>query len=102
MATPLLHSEGDFKGKLKGVSFLAASVTNTIEWFATNCGQFEFAFSKIMPVTVAHTVARSLMHGKDVELPGLYEEEQFDHGFLFEWSPALKPAQTNLPAQGRA
>lgn len=86
-ATPLLHAEGAFKGKLKGVSFIAASPTETNEWFANNCGQFELAFSKIMPASLARVIVAALVHGDDVEFPGLYTAEQFEHGFLFEWSP---------------
>jgi hypothetical protein len=86
-ATPLIHSTGDFKGKLKGVSFTAVSPANTIEWFSNNCGQFELAFSRIMPRCLAQVIVASLMHGDDVELPGFYEESQFESGFIFEWSP---------------
>ena len=86
-ATPLLHSGGDFKGKLKGVSFTAASPSNTVEWFSNNCGQFELAFSRIMPRSLAHVIVASLTHGDDVEMPGLYDESQFESGFIFEWSP---------------
>jgi hypothetical protein len=86
-ATPLLHTEGNFRGKLKGVSFIAASPKQTHEWYSNNCGQFELAFSKIMPLSLARVIVASLMHGDDVEFPGLYEEEAFEQGFLFEWSP---------------
>ncbi|HEY4380951.1 MAG TPA: hypothetical protein VGN01_11435 [Acidobacteriaceae bacterium] len=86
-AAPLLHTQGDFNGKLKGVSFTAVSPTDTREWFANNCGQFELVFSKIMPRNLAQVIVASLMHGDDVELPGLYDEWQFERGFLFEWTP---------------
>ena len=86
-AVPVLHTQGDFKGKLKGVSFTAASPTDTKEWYANNCGQFELVFSKIMPRNLAQVIVTSLMHGDDAELPGLYEEWQFERGFLFEWTP---------------
>ena len=86
-AVPVLHTEGNFKGKLKGVSFTAASPSDTKEWFANNCGQFELVFSKIMPRSLAHIIVAALMHGDDAELPGLYDEVQFERGFLFEWSP---------------
>jgi hypothetical protein len=86
-ATPLLHAVGPFKGKLKGVSFTAASPAQTHEWYSNNCGQFELAFSKIMPASLARIIVASLMHGDDVEFPGLYQEAEFECGFLFEWSP---------------
>jgi hypothetical protein len=86
-AVPVLYTEGNFRGKLKGVSFTAASPMDTKEWFANNCGQFELVFSKIMPRSLAQVIVSSLMHGDDAELPGLYEESQFERGFLFEWTP---------------
>ena len=86
-ATPLLYSEGAFKGKLKGVSFTAASCKDTKEWFSNNCGQFELQFSKIMPRSLAQVIVTALRHGDEVEFPGTFEEQEFDHGFLFEWSP---------------
>ena len=86
-ATPLLFAEGSFKGKLKGVSFTAASGDDTKEWFANNCGQFELAFSRIMPRKLAQALVAALVHGDDVELPGLYGLAEFESGFVFEWSP---------------
>jgi hypothetical protein len=86
-AKPLLHSEGEYKGKLKRVIFTAASPAGTREWFANNCGQFETALSRIMPASVARVTLAALMQGNDVELPGMYKEEEFERGFLFEWSP---------------
>jgi hypothetical protein len=86
-AVPVLHTGGAFKGKLKGVSFTAASANNTVEWFSNNCGHFELAFSRIMPRSMAQAVVVALMRGDDVELPGLYAMEEFARGFLFEWSP---------------
>ena len=68
-ATPLLHTGGDFKGKLKGVSFTAVSPRRTHEWFSNNCGQFELTFSRIMPRSLAHVIVASLMHGDEVGVP---------------------------------
>lgn len=89
-ATPELFTEGQYKGKLKGVTFTAASArdeTDTIEWFTRNRGQFEAAFSKIMASDLAQTIHTSLMDGDQVQFPGLYEECQFARGFMFEWTP---------------
>ncbi len=86
-AVPVLHTGGAFKGKLKGVSFTAASANDTVEWFSNNCGHFELAFSRIMPRKLAQVIVAALAHGDDVELPGFYTEQQFERGFLFEWSP---------------
>jgi hypothetical protein len=86
-AVPVLHSHGNFKGKLKGVSFTAVSPTDTKAWLAGNCGQFEMAFSRIMPSSLAKVIIAALTHGDEVELPGMYAAEQFEREFLFEWSP---------------
>ena len=86
-ATPVLYTTGAFKGKLKGVSFTSASPADTHEWYANNCGHFEIAFSRIMPRNLAQVIVASLTQGDEVELPGLYAEQEFEGGFLFEWSP---------------
>jgi len=86
-ATPLLFAEGSFRGKLKGVSFTAVSGDDTKEWYANNCGQFELAFSRVMPRRLAQALVVALVHGDDVELPGLYALSEFEGGFVFEWSP---------------
>jgi hypothetical protein len=87
-AIPLLYSYGPFEGKLQGVSFTAVSPIDIKEWFANNCGQFELEFSKLMPLTTARNLTTSLMRGSEIELPALYEERQFEHGFIFEWPVA--------------
>jgi hypothetical protein len=97
-AIPVLHSQGAFKGKLKGVSFMAVSPANTVEWFANNCGQFELEFSKLMPRSLAHIFVAALMHGDDVELPGWYDKKYFEHGFLFQWT-TIQPAEPSYYAQ---
>ena len=86
-AVPTLFCEGKFAGQLKSVTFTAVSPTDTRQWPAKNCGQFETAFSKIMPRSVARGLVTALTRGATVELPGFYQENQFDQGFLFEWSP---------------
>jgi len=86
-AAPTLFSEGEYAGKLKGVTFTAASRTGTRQWFTKNCGQFEAEFGKIMVRGVARSLAAALLRGEDVELPGEYSEPQFERGFTFEWSP---------------
>jgi hypothetical protein len=86
-AKPSLYPEGEYQGKLRGVTFTAASSTEKREWFSTNRGQFETAFSEIMPHGLAKVIVESLMHGDEVEFPDLYREDQFERGFLFEWSP---------------
>ena len=89
-AIPELFTEGEYEGKLRGATFTASSTTNGTEpivWFTRNRGQFESAFSKIMNSDLAEAIHAALLHGNQVEFPGLYEECQFARGFMFEWSP---------------
>jgi len=86
-ATPMLHVEGEYAGKLKRVIFKATSDTDAREWFANNCGQFETVFTRVMPASEARTIVAALSAGEEVEFPGLYREDQFERGFSFEWSP---------------
>jgi hypothetical protein len=86
-ATPSLYSAGEYQGKLKSVTFTAVSQNDSRQWFAKNCGQFETAFSKIMPANLAGVLVKSLMLGDEVEFPGVYQDHEFAQGFLFEWSP---------------
>jgi len=83
----LLFSEGEHQGSLSGVTFTAASSTDTRVWFAINCGQFEGAFIRLMPRSRVKMILAALVEGEEIELPGLYQEEQFDCGFRYEWSP---------------
>ena len=86
-AEPTFYTDGPYAGKLKSVIFRAVSPTSTREWFAKNCGQFESAFARIMPASLAEIILSSLNHGDQVDFPGLYEESEFEQGFLFEWTP---------------
>jgi hypothetical protein len=91
-ATPMLHPEGEYAGKLKRVIFTATSPMDKREWFANNCGQFEDVFTRIMPVGVARAIVAALLDGKDAEFPGLYREDEFERGFSFERSPIYQVA----------
>jgi hypothetical protein len=86
-AVPMLFSEGEYEGKLKGVTFTAISAGESREWFTRNCGQFETSFGRIMQHNLAGALAAALMHGDAIELPGEYHATQFERGFMYEWSP---------------
>ena len=99
-ATPFLFPEGEFKGRLKGVSFRATSATGTKNWFAINCGQFPRVFRKLIPSESADEIMIALMQGEGTEFPGLYQMEQFDHGFHYEWSPVYFEVDPSLRSGG--
>ena len=86
-ATPSLITEGQFEGELKGVWFAAVSPTDSKQWFAVNCGQFERAFGKLVPHRLAAEIVATLMRGDNIEFPDLYQEGQLGGGFHYEWSP---------------
>jgi hypothetical protein len=83
-AKPSLYSGRQFKGELRSVAFVATSPTETMRWFAINCGQFEKAFGRLLPRRMATTMVRTLTRGEYIEFPGLYEREQFGCGFVYD------------------
>ena len=82
-ASPILFSDGQFKGKLKGVAFSATSASDTKRWLTINCGQFPRAFSNLIPDGSADAIVAALIRGDNVEFPGLHQEEQFRCGFAY-------------------
>ena len=82
-ATPLLFPHGEFEGKLKGVTFTATSPADIKQWFAVNCGQFEQAFARLVPATLAQEMIAELIRGDNLAVPGLYLERQFNSGFIY-------------------
>ena len=85
-AKPLLISEGEFKGELLRVTFTANCANGTLRWIALNCGQFDGAFTKMIPHEWAAEIVEALTGGKETEFPGLYRLEQFSGGFRSKWS----------------
>jgi hypothetical protein len=100
-ATPFLFIEGEFKGKMRNVTFIAQSPTQTKRWFATDFGHFEAAFSDLVGVDVAKKMVAALHRGEDIEFPNLYEKEQFDYGFIhrkrFQLLRRFDPPQHFIP-----
>jgi hypothetical protein len=86
-AKPVLYAEGEYQGKLKGITFVASHPSDTREWFTKNCGHFEHAFTRLLPPDQATSILHSLTHGQEVTFPGDYEVHQFADGFMFEWTP---------------
>jgi hypothetical protein len=100
-AKPSLISEGEFKGELRCVAFIATSPTETMQWFAINCGQFERAFSKLIAHRLATEIVDTLTRGEDIEFPGLYKQEQFGRGFHSEWPPVFTASPCSLLYAGQ-
>jgi hypothetical protein len=66
-ATPIFYSDGQQQGQLKGVKFTATSATATKQWVTWNEGQFESAFSKLMPRREAKARVAALMQGQEIQ-----------------------------------
>ena len=80
-ASPILFTEGQFKGKLKGIAFSATSPSDTRQWLTINCGQFLRFFKNLIPDGSAEAMVAALVRGDNIDFPGLYREEQFECGF---------------------
>jgi hypothetical protein len=53
VAVPFLLREGDFKGHLETVTFIAASEEKTHRWWSVNTGTLETDFSTIVSPELA-------------------------------------------------
>jgi hypothetical protein len=82
-ASPILFTEGQFEGKLKGVAFSATSPSDTKQWLTINCGQLLRCFHNLIPDGSAEAMVAALVGGDNVEFPGLHQEEQFECGFTY-------------------
>lgn len=69
IAVPLLLREGEFKGNLETVTFIAASEQQTHKWWSVNVGTYETAFQKIVSPELAKHVVERLRAGETVEFP---------------------------------
>lgn len=84
-AVPFLLNEGEFKGHLETVSFLAESETESVKWWAVNVGTFESDFSRIVSPELAHHMVGQLRQGETVEFPNLYELSDVHGKFGGNW-----------------
>ncbi|MBS1798947.1 MAG: hypothetical protein JSS95_03895 [Acidobacteria bacterium] len=85
IAVPFLRPEGDYKGRLETVTFIAASEHDTHKWWSVNVGTFEKDFEKIVSPELAKHVAEKLRAGETVEFPNRYELAQVKGGFGGRW-----------------
>jgi len=80
-AKPSLIAEGEFKGKLLSVVFIATSPGEAVRWFAINCGQFESAFSKLIPSGLATEMVDALTRGEAIVFPGIKKKSSLTAAF---------------------
>jgi hypothetical protein len=75
-AIPYLLPEGDRKGHLEYVTFIATDGGYTKKWTATNMGTFVQDFALIVNAGNAQHILDELRGGKTVLFPGLFELDQ--------------------------
>ena len=85
IAVPFLLREGDFKGHLETVTFIAASEHDTHKWWSVNVGTYETDFQRIVSPELARHVVEKLRAGETVEFPNSYELAQVRGGFGGTW-----------------
>jgi hypothetical protein len=85
IAVPSLREDGDYKGHLETVTFIAASPNATHKWWCVNVGTFERDFQKIVSPELAKYAAEKLKAGETVEFPNRYELAQVKGGFGGRW-----------------
>lgn len=85
IAVPFLLREGDFKGHLETVNFIATSEQQTHKWWLVNVGTYETDFQKIVSPELAKHVVERLRAGETVEFPNRYELAQVKGGFGGRW-----------------
>jgi hypothetical protein len=83
-ATPFLLLEGEDKGHLETVTFIATSERETQKWWSVNVGSYETDFSKLVHSSAAKEIVNRLRSGESVEFPGRYELRQLK-GFGGSW-----------------
>jgi len=89
IAVPNILREGDFKGHLETVTFVAASEHSTHKWWTVNVGTYETDFQKIVSPEFAKHVVERLRAGETVEFPNRYELAQIKGGFGGRWGDQI-------------
>ena len=85
VAVPFLLPEGEFKGHLETVTFVAASEAESHKWWAVNVGTFERDFSQVVSRELARHLVNQLRAGVTVEFPNRYELSEVHGRFGGSW-----------------
>lgn len=85
VAVPFLLREGEFKGHLETVTFIAASEEETHKWWSVNVGTYETDFNRIVSPELAGHLVEKLRAGETVEFPNRYELGQVRGRFGGSW-----------------
>lgn len=80
-AIPDLLPEGEFKGHLETVTFIANDGNTTHKWWSTNIGTYADDFARIVPRPEARRILDQLRRGETVTFPGLWALDEIKHKF---------------------
>jgi hypothetical protein len=80
-AIPHLLPEGEHKGHLEYVQFVAMEGSVKHKWSSVNVGTYAEDFAKIVPTDLARLILSRLRNGETVTFPGLWDLEQIKHQF---------------------
>jgi hypothetical protein len=85
VAVPFLLTEGEFKGHLETVTFVAASEYATHKWWAVNVGTFEKDFTQVVSPELARHLVNRLRARETVEFPNRYGLGEVQGKFGGNW-----------------
>jgi hypothetical protein len=78
---PFLLTEGEFKGHLETVTFIATSNSHSYRWRSVNVGMYVKDFQRIVSPELAKDIVDRLRKGETVEFPNRYDFAQVKVGF---------------------
>jgi hypothetical protein len=80
-AFPCVLSEGEHKGHLEFITFVAENSEGSQKWTAVNTGTLVQDFMEIVDRNTAEDIVRRLSHGEQVLFPGFWAIEEIKHQF---------------------
>jgi hypothetical protein len=81
VAEPFLSAEGEFRGRLETVTFIATSDSHSYKWWSVNVGTYVKDFQRIVSPELAKHIVERLRKGEIVEFPNRYDFSQVKGGF---------------------
>lgn len=85
VAVSFLLREGDFKGHLETVTFIAANENESHRWWSVNVGTYEMDFKRIVSPELAQHLIQKLRAGETTEFPNRYELGEVRGRFGGSW-----------------
>jgi hypothetical protein len=85
IAVPSLLREGEFKGHLESITFIATAEHGMHKWLSVDVGTYESDFSRIVSPEMARHAVEKLRAGETVEFPNRYELREVHDRFGGSW-----------------